>query len=340
MNSRQGLALGILAGVGASFAAARLARARFGISFEDRVVVITGGSRGLGLVMARQLARERARLVILARDLGELERSQKDLEAFGGEVMTLRCDVRRRADVRAAIEAVMERWHGIDVVINNAGVIQVGPLEHMTDEDFDNAMATHFWGPLHMMLEVVPIMRHRSFGRIVNIASIGGKVAVPHLAPYCASKFALVGLSDAVRAELERYDIRVTTVAPGLMRTGSPINARFKGKHETEYLLFKTASALPGLTISAERAAHKILEACRFGDPSLTITPQASFMAVANEALPGAVARAMMLVARALPGPHGTDGDVTRQGRDVESDRTSRLVTRLADRAALANNEV
>src|SRR5690242_12011937 len=259
MNSRQGLALGILAGVGASFSAARLARARFGISFEDRVVVITGGSRGLGLVMARQLARERARLVILARDLGELERSQKDLEAFGGEVMTLRCDVRRRADVRAAIEAVMERWHGIDVVINNAGVIQVGPLEHMTDEDFDNAMATHFWGPLHLMLEVVPIMRHRSFGRIVNIASIGGKVAVPHLAPYCASKFALVGLSDAVRAELERYDIRVTTVAPGLMRTGSPINARFKGKHETEYLLFKTASALPGLTISAERAAHKIL---------------------------------------------------------------------------------
>jgi NAD(P)-dependent dehydrogenase (short-subunit alcohol dehydrogenase family) len=210
----------------------------------------------------------------------------------------------------------------------------------MTDEDFDNAMATHFWGPLHLILEVVPIMRHRSFGRIVNIASIGGKVAVPHLAPYCASKFALVGLSDAVSAELERYDIRVTTVAPGLMRTGSPVNARFKGRHEHEYLWFKTASALPGLTISAERAAHKILEACRFGDPSLTITPQAGLMAVANEAVPGAVARAMMLVARALPGPHGTDGNVTRQGRDVESDRTSRLVTRLADRAALANNEI
>ena len=141
------------------------------------------------------------------------------------------------------------RWSSagtpIDVLINNAGVIQVGPLEHMTHEDFENAMATHFWGPLHLMLEVAPIMRHRGFGRIVNIASIGGKVARPHLAPYCASKFALVGLSDAVRAELDRYGIRVTTVAPGLMRTGSPINAHFKGQHESRVRMVQNGELDP-----------------------------------------------------------------------------------------------
>ena len=185
--------MGLAAGVGAALVATRLSRARLAISFEGRVVVLTGGSRGLGLVMARQLVDEGARVVLLARDLGELDRAREELEAHGrGEVLTIRCDVRRRADVRAAIDLVLDKYRSVDVLINNAGVIQVGPLEHMDHEDFENAMATHFWGPLHLVLEIAPIMRHRRFGRIVNIASIGGKVAVPHLAPYSASKFALV----------------------------------------------------------------------------------------------------------------------------------------------------
>jgi NAD(P)-dependent dehydrogenase (short-subunit alcohol dehydrogenase family) len=317
----------------------RLSRARLGISFEDRVVVITGGSRGLGLVLARVFAAEGARVVLLARDLGELDRARRDIEARGGWVLTLRCDIRRRGDVRAAVDRIVEECRAIDVLVNNAGVIQVGPLEHMSEEDFENASATHFRGPLNLMLEVVPIMRHRSFGRIVNIASIGGRVAVPHLAPYCASKFALVGLSDAVRAELDEYGIRVTTVSPGLMRTGSPGHALFKGQHSAEYTLFRTAASLPGLTISAERAARKIIEACRYGDPALTITPQAKLAAVMNAAAPGLTARATMLVSRLLPRPNSVDGNASRKGLDVDQ-RGPSLVTALGDRAALANNEI
>jgi NAD(P)-dependent dehydrogenase (short-subunit alcohol dehydrogenase family) len=290
--------------------------------------------------MARMFVDEGARVVLLARDLGELARASDDLESRGGEVMTLRCDVRRRGDVRAAIDQVVERWHAVDILINNAGIIQVGPLEHMEHEDFENAMATHFWGPLHLILEVAPIMRHRGFGRIVNITSIGGKMAVPHLAPYCASKFALVGLSDAVRAELDQFGIRVTTVAPGLMRTGSPVNAQFKGQHEVEYAWFKTASSIPGLTIAAERAARKILEACRFGDSQLTITPQAKAAAVANVAAPATVSRALAIVARMLPGPNGSQGNAMKKGKESESVWTPSLVTKLTDRAAVANNEL
>ena len=334
---------GLMAGLGAALVATRLSRARLAISFEGRVVVITGGSRGLGLVMARMLVNEGARVVLLARDLGELERAREELEAGGrGEVMTLRCDVRRRADVRAAIDTVLDRWRAVDVLINNAGIIQVGPLEHMDHEDFENAMATHFWGPLHLILEVTPVMRHRRFGRIVNISSIGGKIAVPHLAPYSASKFALTGLSDAIRAELDPYGIRVTTVAPGLMRTGSPLNAQFKGQHEAEYAWFKVASSLPGLTIAAERAARRILEACRYGDPSLTITPQARVAAAANVVAPASVARAMMLVTRMLPQGNGLAGNVVKKGIESEarSKWTPSVVTKLADQAALANNEI
>jgi NAD(P)-dependent dehydrogenase (short-subunit alcohol dehydrogenase family) len=336
-------AFGMAAGLGAAFMAGRLVRARHAISFDGRVVVMTGGSRGLGLVMARMLVDEGAKVVLLARDMGELQRAKEDLESRGaGEVMTLRCDVRRRADVRAAIDAVLDRWRTIEVLINNAGVIQVGPLDHMSEDDFENAMATHFWGPLHLILEVAPIMRHRGFGRIVNISSIGGKIAVPHLAPYCASKFALTGLSDAVRAELDPHGIRVTTVAPGLMRTGSPVNAQFKGQHEAEYAWFKVASSLPGLTIAAERAARKIVDACRYGDPSLTITPHAKIAAAANMVAPAAVARAMMLVTRMLPSPAGPAGDRLKKGLESESSSkwTPSLVTTLTDNAAVANNEI
>jgi NAD(P)-dependent dehydrogenase (short-subunit alcohol dehydrogenase family) len=335
--------LGMAAGLTTAYIATRLSRARLGISFEHRVAVITGGSRGLGLVIARMLVDEGARVVLLARDLGELERAREDLESRGrGEVMTLRCDVRRRTDVRDAVETVLERWRAIDILINDAGIIQVGPLDNMVHEDFENAMATHFWGPLHLILEIAPIMRHRRFGRIVNISSIGGKIAVPHLAPYSASKFALTGLSDAVRAELDPYGIRVTTVAPGLMRTGSPVNAQFKGQHDAEYTWFKVASSIPGLTIAAENAARKIIEACRYGDPALTITTGAKVAAAANAVAPAAVARAMMFVTRMLPDSNGPAGNTVKKGIENEAKTkwTPSLVTRLSDNAAIANNEI
>ena len=339
MTSQQRLAL-VLGAAGVAMLAARKGlRDRHAISFEGRVVVITGGSRGLGLVIARQLAAEGAKLCLLARDIEELERAREQLPP-DAEVLTLRCDIRRRADVRYAMDRLFEKWPAVDVLINNAGVIQVGPLEHMTEEDFENAMATHFWGPLHLMYECVPSMRRRGFGRIVNVASIGGRVAVPHLAPYCASKFALVGLSDSVRAELEQYGVRVTTISPGLMRTGSPLNADFKGQHELEYTWFAIADSLPGLTVSAERAAREIIEACRYGDPELTISLPARIASRLNHVAPRTVAQAMAFANKTLPGPAGNEGDRLRRGRFSETRWTDSVATVLTHRAAVANNEI
>ena len=139
------------------------------------------------------------------------------------------------ADAERAVERVVSRHGAIDVLVNNAGIITVGPLEHASIEDFEESMAVHFWGPLHTMRAAIPHMRRQGGGRIVNISSIGGKVGVPHLAPYCASKFALVGLSEGFRAELLRYGLYVTTVCPGLMRTGSARHAVVKGQHLLEF---------------------------------------------------------------------------------------------------------
>ena len=119
------------------------------------------------------------------------------------------------------------------------------------------------------------------------------------------------------------------------------MNAQFKGQHEAEYAWFKVASSIPGMTIAAERAARKILDACRHGDPALTITPQAKAIAAADAIVPGAVARAMMLVSRLLPGPTGAPGNALLKGREAESPwAPPRLVTALTDKAAIANNEL
>jgi NAD(P)-dependent dehydrogenase (short-subunit alcohol dehydrogenase family) len=341
MTREQKFLAGLAAGAAAVLLGSRLARRRHAIDFAGRTVLITGGSRGLGLVMARKLAAQGARLVLMARDDLELDRAKRLLEEeCGAEVLAVRCDVRRWADVRAAVAQVLERWSYVDVLINNAGVIQVGPLEHMQREDFENTMATHFWGPLHMMLELLPSMRRRGFGRIVNISSIGGRIAVPHLAPYSASKFALAGLSDAVRAELAPHGIRVTTVSPGLMRTGSPMNAQVKGQHEAEYAWFAIADSLPGLTTSAGSAADQILAACAHGDAELTVGLQARAAVMLNGLAPSCVAHMTALVARLLPGPSGADGDHPKRGRDSESKWAPSIATTLTDRAAILNNEM
>lgn len=341
MKNQQKFLLGVATGAAAVVFSGQLIRRRHAIDLAGRTVVITGGSRGLGLVMARQLVDQGARVCLLARDAEELARARAQLMARGAtEVLTIPCDVRSSSALQDAVDAILEARGAIDVLVNNAGVIQVGPLEHMELADFENAMNTHFWGPYHLMQAVVPGMRRRGFGRIVNVASIGGRMAVPHLAPYSASKFALVGLSDAFRAELAQHGIRVTTVSPGLMRTGSPINAQVKGQHTAEFTWFAIADALPGLSMSAERAAADIIDACRYGDPELTLGGPARLAAVANAVTPALVARALMIATKFLPGPAGVEGDSLKSGRQSSSGWAPSSVTTLSDRAAAVNNEL
>ena len=311
----------------------------FDYDLKNKTVLITGGSRGLGLVLAREFAREGARLAICARDEYELDQARADLEKLGTEVMTITCDVTDAADVNQMIATVTNRFGHIDVLVNNAGVIQVGPIEVMTTEDFDLAMKAHFWAPLNTIMAVLPSMRQRKAGRIINISSIGGKVSVPHLVPYSASKFALVGLSKGLRSELLKDGIKVTTVCPGLMRTGSPRNADFKGKHRYEYAWFSIADALPLITVSAENAARQIVDACKRGRPELVISLPAKVAVLFDTLLPEISSQLFALVNQLLPGA-GEAGTKRVKGRDSKSAWSPSWLTTLNDEAALRNNEV
>lgn len=311
------------------------------IDFKDKVVVITGGSRGLGLVIARQLAREGARLALLARDEAELESAKAELAGLKAEVLTLDCDVREQKQIEDAINQTLTHFGRIDILINNAGIIQAGPLENIQLKDFEDAVATHLWGPLYSIQATVPHMRLQGGGRIVNIASIGGKIAVPHLLPYSASKHALVGLSDGIRSELAKDKIYVTTVSPGLLRTGSPPNALFKGRNEEEYTWFAVSDSSPFLSIGVERAAQQIIEACRVGQAELTITWQARLATIANILFPNTTATLLALTNRLLPKPtNSAEGDLNKTGWESQSFFAPSPLTSLSDQATIKNNEL
>src|SRR5213595_1417112 len=171
-------------------------------SYRDKVALITGGSRGLGLEIARQICAGGGKVALIARDAEELARAKTELDRLATEVLTIQCDLLESAQIQSAVQQTLQRFGRIDILINNAGTIEIGPIEHMQLKDFDRAMRLHFWAPFILYLLVAPHMRAKGGGRIVNISSIGGKIVVPHMAAYAASKFALAGFSDAMRPKL------------------------------------------------------------------------------------------------------------------------------------------
>src|SRR5258708_12948129 len=168
-------------------------------SYRDKIALITGGSRGLGLEIARQICARGGKVALIARDAEELARAKTELDRLATDVLTIPCDLLESAQIQSAVQQMLQHFSKIDILINNAGTIEIGPLAHMQLKDFDRAMRLHFWAPFILYLLVAPHMRAKGGGRIVNISSIGGKIAVPHMAPHPPTNFALPAFSHAMR---------------------------------------------------------------------------------------------------------------------------------------------
>ncbi len=326
------------AGGAAACLAWRAYRTIWGYDFRGKAVLITGGSRGLGLLLARKLIDEGAKVAICARDADELDRAFDDLSRRGGRVVTVPCDLTRPEQVREMVAIVEQRLGPLDVLINNAGTIRIGPVADMRLEDFQEQMSSNFYSALHTILAVLPGMRGRRRGRIVNITSIGGAISVPHLLPYSASKFAFVGLSEGLRAELARDGIVVTTVIPGLMRTGSPRQAQVKGHVREEFTWFNASDAVPFFSMDADRAARQILNACRRGDAEVVLSLPAQLGTLLHGVFPGLTCDILGLTNLALPSPGGTATHAVPA--KALTPLTPPWVTTLSDRAAERNNEI
>ncbi|MFH9347732.1 SDR family NAD(P)-dependent oxidoreductase [Kitasatospora sp. NPDC017646] len=220
--------------------------------------------------------------------------------------------------------------------------MQVGPVSAMHEQDFRRAHELMTRAPLRLVQAVLPAMRARGAGSIVMISSIGGRIPAPHLLPYVAAKFALTGLSEGLAAELAPYGIRVTTVLPGLMRTGSHTAAEFAGQADREYAWFATAASMPLVSMDARRAARRIVRAAETGRRELVLTPLAKAAVLAHGAAPATTNRLLSLTARVLPSAggapeHGVPG-VRAASRHRPGGPVHRL-TALGRRAARAHNE-
>jgi len=318
----------LAAGLGA-LAARRVLNTPFPLTGKS--VLITGGSRGLGLALAREFTARGARVALMARTEEALERAAKELRAGGATVHTVVGDLTLGADMERAVEETAQVFGGLDVLVNNAGLIQVGPLENMTEADFRGIMEVNAFAPLCMTRAALPLLRAAQ-GRVLIVASVGGKVAVPHLAPYSMSKFAVTGLGQALRAELARDGVSVTTVCPALMRTGSPRHAEVKGQQEREYALFATADNLPFVSLDAATAARRMVDALVRGDAETMIGAPAVLMRYAQALAPQLVSDVMALTNRLMPGPTSSNEGV--RGATVESPVTQRNPIKRAAEAA------
>jgi short-subunit dehydrogenase len=302
---------------GAVTTAARLASRRGRDDIRGEVAVVTGASRGLGLVLARELARRACPLVICARDGDELERAAAELRASGTEVTTVVCDVGDEASAQLLVDTAIERYGRLDILLSNAGVIQVGPVPALRVTDFEAALATMALAPMRLALAALPVMRRQGHGRIVTITSIGAKVSVPHLLPYSMAKFAALGFSEGLRAELGRAPVTVTTVVPGLMRTGSHLQARFTGQADKEFTWFSLGASLPLISMDAERAARQIIEAIRARRAEIILTPAGQVVSRLADLAPGLTSEVLHQVQRlALPAPARHAGPPA-PGRDL-----------------------
>jgi NAD(P)-dependent dehydrogenase (short-subunit alcohol dehydrogenase family) len=282
---------------------------------HEKTVLITGGTRGLGLALARELAAARCRLVLCARSQPELTGAAAELIAQGAEVLPLVCDVSQPEQVSQMLESVRRHFGPVDVLINNAGSIVVGPVESMDVADFQFCMESMFYAHVYTTLGVLPDMLERG-GSILNVTSIGGRVTVPHLLPYCCAKAAAVAFSEGIRQETRGKDIRVLTAVPGLMRTGSYQNALFRGHQAEEYAWFALSDNLPGLSMDARRAARQLLRALAADRGEHRVTLAAQVLAGAHALLPGLVNEILAAVNARLPVAPPTPG-ITIEGSQL-----------------------
>lgn len=186
----------------------------------DTVVLVTGVSSGIGLELARKLMQRPYRLVLTARESSlPMLRQQGILPGPRRRIEAL--DVTDFSAIHTLIDTIEREWDGVDVLINNAGISYRSVVEDMTDEDEWQQMATNYLGPLTLIRSVLPRMRRQRSGRIINVSSVGGMMAMPTMASYSASKFALEGASEALWYELKPFGIHVTTIQPGFIHSES-----------------------------------------------------------------------------------------------------------------------
>ncbi|MEN8447761.1 MAG: SDR family oxidoreductase [Cyanobacteria bacterium J06555_13] len=217
---------------------------------ENKVVIITGASSGLGEATARRLAKGGAKLMLTARREDRLKELVADIEKAGGTAQYKKADVSDRAQVEAIAKATKEAYGRIDVLVNNAGLMPLSPLSALKVDEWDTMVDVNIKGVLYGVAAVMPIMKERKSGHIINLSSVAGHKVFPGGVVYCATKFAVKAISEGIRLESDG-DIRSTNISPGAVATELTSTI----SHEESA---KSAEQLYGVAIDSDAIARAI----------------------------------------------------------------------------------
>jgi NAD(P)-dependent dehydrogenase (short-subunit alcohol dehydrogenase family) len=243
--------------------------------FKDSVVVITGGGRGIGRATALAFGEEGATCVIAGRRMDALETTAGEVRHSGGVADVIHCDVLKEADLNALVGKTMDAHGRIDVLVNNAGVVTGGRLDEISKDDVDRMVGVNVWAPLRLTQLVLPHMRERKSGAIVNISSVAGRMGIPYYATYCASKYAMRGFSESLRRELRPDNIHVMAVFPGGTATDMIENVDF---------------ARFGVSVAtAQQVGNAILRGVQWRQPEVFIGLGESLLSRWNDFMPWTV---------------------------------------------------
>lgn len=197
-------------------------------------VLITGASEGIGKATALLFANKGYDVVLAARHAESLATVAQEIQSLGRQAFAVPTDFRDFEQVNTLVHKALDYYGSIDVLVNNAGIYISGPIEHISLSDWHQVIDLNFWGYVHTIQALLPHFLERKTGTIVNVGSIGGKVPTPYLTPYCASKFAVAGMTEAMHAELAPKGIQVCAVHPNLIKSNFLKRAIFRGKDEQE----------------------------------------------------------------------------------------------------------
>lgn len=245
--------------------------------FRDRVAVITGGANGIGLALAHAFAARGARLVLADLDEAALGRAEQQCAAAGAEAVGVHTDVTDRASVGALARAALDRFGAVHIVCNNAGVVLAGELAQATHRDWEFTMNVNFWGVVHGIETFVPILIGQGAGgHVLNTASMAGLTGMQWLGIYSASKFAVVGLTEALSRELRPHGIGVSVLCPMVVDTNIAENsARVRPQHlRNEGAAPAPAGPLAGGVISAAEVARRTLRGIERGSLYILTHPE------------------------------------------------------------------